>query len=157
MERHRSTTEVGAPKVMGRFEQLRDLAARRGLRMTPQRQALLRVLGGRVHHPTADELYRRVRRILPSVSPATVYRNVQTLARAGVIAPLERAGGAVRYDPNLDEHHHFVCGSCGQVLDIYLTKVGYAVDRRKSRLAGAQIRSCGLQLHGICGDCRSSR
>lgn len=122
--------------------------------MTSQRAVLLSVLGRMSHHPTADELYRRVRKILPSVSPATVYRNVQTLARSGVISTLERAGDALRYDPNPDDHHHFICSRCGRVLDVYLSSVAYRLDVPGSGLRGAQIKSYEVQLRGVCRRCR---
>ena len=146
-----------AVDVEARFEGLRSRSQAHGLRMTPQREVLLRVLAGVLHHPTADELYGRIRKLLPSVSPATVYRNVQTLVEAGVISVLERAGGAVRYDPNPEEHHHFVCSKCGRLVDVYLSSLQYGVNTRRSPLEGAEIRSCQVQLNGVCGRCRLRR
>lgn len=138
-------------------ERLRAEARRRRLRLTPQRDVLLRVLAGFTHHPTADELYRRVRTHMPSVSPATVYRNVQTLVGAGVISKLERAGGPVRYDANLDEHHHFICERCRRVFDVYLRDVSWRAQPRTSGIAGARVSSCQIHLHGVCASCRSGR
>ena len=137
-----------------RLGRLREKAERKGLRMTPQRTMLLRVLARAAHHPTAEQLYRGVRRVLPSVSPATVYRNVQMLAHAGVISTLERAGDAVRYDPNPDDHHHFTCSRCGEVMDIYLASVQYKVDGGRSRLGTARIESYEVQFRGVCAACR---
>lgn len=137
-----------------RLEQLRTRAAARGLRMTPQRQVLLQVLASLRHHPTADELYRRVVQRLPSVSPATVYRNLQTLVQSGVISVLERAGSAVRYDPNPDEHHHFVCRRCRRLFDVYLTDVAVAVNFRRSGIPGARIDVVRVELAGLCPRCR---
>lgn len=144
--------QVQKPKA--RIARLRALATRQGVRMTPQRAVLLSVLGHMSHHPTADELYRKVRKTLPSVSPATVYRNVQMLVRARIISTLERAGDALRYDPNPDEHHHFVCSRCGQVLDVYLSSVAYRLEAPGSCLRGARIESCEVQLRGVCSRCR---
>jgi Fur family transcriptional regulator, peroxide stress response regulator len=136
-----------------RLKRLRVRAAQCRLRMTPQREALLRLLSQTRTHPTADELFRRVRRQLPSVSHATVYRNLQELVRARLIARLERAGGPVQYDANPDDHHHFVCTRCGRVTDIYLKDVGYAIDRERSGIAPARIDRAELQLHGMCAAC----
>jgi len=122
--------------------------------MTPQRDVLLRVLSATHGHPTADDLVRRVRRVLPSVSHATVYRNVQELVAAGVIGTLERAGGAVQYEVNPDDHHHFVCRGCGRVWDVYLDGVDYRVNRRRSGLPGFQVDRPEVQLHGLCARCR---
>jgi Fe2+ or Zn2+ uptake regulation protein len=121
--------------------------------MTPQREALLRALSRAHHHLTADELLKGVRRTLPSVSAATVYRNAQQLVDAGVIATLHRPG-ALHYDPNPDEHHHFVCAVCGRVFDVYLTDVSYRVDASRSTLGDAHVEGCEVQLHGRCERCR---
>ena len=139
-----------------RLARLRENALNHGLRMTPQRAVLLRVLARAAHHPTAEQLYRGVRRVLPSVSPATVYRNVQMLAQAGVISTLERAGHAVRYDPNPDDHHHFTCSRCGEVTDIYLASVQYKVDGGRSRMGAARIESYEVQFRGVCSPCRAA-
>jgi Fe2+ or Zn2+ uptake regulation protein len=121
--------------------------------MTPQRAALLHLFSRVHHHPTADELFRRMRRAHPSVSAATVYRNVQQLVDAGVIARLDRTGVA-QYDPNPETHHHFVCDGCGAVVDIYLSRVSYRLDARRSPLKGASVGACELKLRGRCSRCR---
>jgi Fe2+ or Zn2+ uptake regulation protein len=135
-----------------RFARLREACRERRLRMTPQREALLRVLSRAQHHVTADELYRGVRRLLPSVSAATVYRNVHQLVDASVIATLHRPG-ALHYDPNPDDHHHFICDVCGEVFDVYLTRVSYHVDSRRSTLGRARVEGCEVQLRGRCERC----
>jgi len=131
---------------------MREQCVSRGLRMTPQREVLLRVLSETMGHPTADELVRGVREVLPSVSHATVYRNVQELVREGLIGTLERAGGATQFEVNAEDHHHFVCRACGRVWDVYLDDVGYRVNRR-SPLEGFHIDRGEVQLHGLCADC----
>lgn len=142
--------KMGAP----RHVDLREQSAKRGLRLTPQRDVLLRVLSEMSGHPTADDLVRRVRDVLPSVSHATVYRQLQELVRAGLIGVLERAGGAVQFELNPEPHHHFVCRGCGQVWDVYLAKIGVRVDRRRSHLAGFSIDRSEVKLHGLCDRCR---
>jgi len=131
---------------------LRQACRERHLRLTPQREVLLRVLSRAQHHVTADELSRSVRRLLPSVSTATIYRNAHQLADAGVIATLHRPG-ALQYDPNPDEHDHFVCSVCGGVFDVYLTRVSYRVDARRSSLGKARVERCEVQLRGRCERC----
>jgi len=137
-----------------RYEQLRGQCATRGLRITPQRDVLLRVLSETHGHPTADDLVKQVRAVLPSVSHATVYRNVQELVQAGLVGTLKRGSGAVQFEVNPDEHHHFVCRQCGRVWDVYLEQVGFRVSR-KSPLKGFTIDRRELQLHGLCDACRS--
>jgi Fe2+ or Zn2+ uptake regulation protein len=143
-----------APASADRYAHLRDQCIAHGLRLTPQRDVLLHVLSETMGHPTADDLVRRVREVLPSVSHATVYRNLQELVRAGLIGTLERAGGAVQFEVNPEEHHHFVCRNCGQVWDVYLADFGFKVDRRRSQLNGFQVDRREVQLHGLCATCR---
>lgn len=129
----------------------------RGLRLTPQRDVLLRALAAAKGHPTADDLFKAVRRQLPTVSHATVYRNAHELVRAGLIGTLERSGAAVQFEINPDHHHHFLCRRCGQVWDVYLDSVAVTVDKRRSPLHGFRIDRRDVQLHGMCARCRDRR
>src|SRR5438034_10354793 len=86
----------------------------RGLRLTRQRRIILEVVRATDAHPTAALVYRRVRRRLPRVSLATVYRNLRRLAAEGVLA--ERADPAgVRFDGNTAAHDHFTFVACGRI------------------------------------------
>jgi Fe2+ or Zn2+ uptake regulation protein len=137
-----------------RYTHLRARCADRGLRLTPQREVLLRVLSGAMGHPTADDMVQRVRKVLPTVSHATVYRNLQELVREGLIRTLEVAGTAVQFEVNPDDHHHFVCRKCGHVWDVYLSGLNVRVDRRRTELNGFQVDRRDVQLHGVCAGCR---
>ena len=137
-----------------RYKHLRTGCADRGLRLTPQREVLLRVLSRAMGHPTADEMVRRVREVLPTVSHATVYRNLQELVREGLIRTLEVAGAAAQFEVNPDDHHHFVCRRCGRVWDVYLSGLDVRINRRRSGLDGFQVDRRDVQLHGVCAGCR---
>ena len=143
-----------ARKLNDRYAQLRATCVARGLRITPQRDILLRALSETTGHPTADQLVKKVRKLLPTVSHATVYRNANELVQAGLLGTLERSGAAVQFEVNPEHHHHFVCRRCGQVWDVYLDQVEVKVDRRRSRLAGFQIERRDVQLHGLCARCQ---
>jgi Fur family transcriptional regulator, peroxide stress response regulator len=135
------------------LEALLDKARTSGIRLTPQRMELLRALSETTQHPTADDLYRHVRRILPSVTPATIHRNLQELVKAGLIATLERTGGPTQYDPTVDDHHHFVCRRCGRIFDLYLSHSENRIDRQRSELGNALIDRFEILFDGTCGDC----
>ena len=137
-----------------RYAHLRQQCASRGVRMTPQRDVLLHVLSETMGHPTADDLVKKVRKVLPTVSHATVYRNVQELVRAGLIGTLERSGAAVQFEMNPDHHHHFMCRRCQRVWDVYLDQVAVTLDRQRSPLAGFRVDRRDVQLHGLCARCR---
>jgi Fe2+ or Zn2+ uptake regulation protein len=148
---------VATKSSRGRYAQLRQTCAARGLRLTRQRDVLLRALTEAIGHPTADHLVKRVRKVLPTVSHATVYRNVQELVRAGLIGTLERSGAAVQFEINPDHHHHFLCRRCGHVWDVYLRQVAVTLDRQRSPLSGFRIDRRDVQLHGLCARCRDRR
>ena len=137
-----------------RYTHLRGGCAERGLRLTPQREVLLRVLSKAMGHPTADDMVQRVREVLPTVSHATVYRNLQELVREGLIRTLEVAGAAVRFELNPDDHHHFVCRSCGHVWDLYLSRLDVRINRRRTALDGFHVDRRDVQLQGVCAHCR---
>ena len=140
-----------------RYTQLRERCVARGLRLTPQRDVLLHALSETTGHPTADDLVKKVRKVLPTVSHATVYRNVQELVRAGLIGTLARSGGAVQFEINPDYHHHFICQRCGQVWDVYLDQVAVTLDHKRSPLNGFRIDRRDVQLRGVCARCASRR
>ena len=144
-----------AKSLNDRYVQLREMCVTRGLRLTPQRDVLLRALSETTGHPTADDLVKKVRKVLPTVSHATVYRNVQELVRAGLIGTLERSGAAVQFELNPDHHHHFMCRRCGQVWDVYVAEVAVTLDSRRSPLKGFRVDRRDVQLHGVCARCRT--
>ena len=137
-----------------RYTQLRTGCEDRGLRLTPQREVLLRVLSEAMGHPTADDMVQRVREVLPTVSHATVYRNLQELVREGLIRTLEVAGTAVQFEVNPDDHHHFVCRRCGNIWDVYLSSLDVRINRRRTEMDGFQVDRRDVQLHGVCSSCR---
>jgi Fe2+ or Zn2+ uptake regulation protein len=88
------------------------------LRMTPQREVLLQALRESASHPTADELYEKVRRKLPRVSLGTVYRNLEILSERGMIRKIEHSGAQMRFDGDLSDHGHIRCVRCGRLDDL---------------------------------------
>ncbi|MBX6423034.1 transcriptional repressor [Thermosulfurimonas sp. F29] len=90
-----------------------------GLKITPQRLAILEYLEGNTSHPTAEDIYRHVSQQFPSMSFATVYNTLEALKEKGLVMELHVEGGKKRFDPNTEPHHHFYCLSCGRIIDIY--------------------------------------
>jgi Fur family peroxide stress response transcriptional regulator len=136
-----------------RLEKLVASSREKGLKLTPQRMIIFRILSESDAHMTSDEVYQKARKEYPMISAATVYRNMERMVKAGLLSHMGRSGSAVKYDTNLEEHHHFVCNRCGKVRDIYLEKIKYEVDEKRSGLLNAKIESPELYLRGICEDC----
>ena len=125
----------------------------KGLKLTPQRMVIFRILSECNQHVTVDQVYQRASVEYPMLSPATVYRNMEQMVESGLLKHLDLGGTSMRYDTNLEEHHHFVCTKCGVVSDVYLEKVNYSLDQTRSHFGKAQINSLDLHLQGICGEC----
>jgi Fe2+ or Zn2+ uptake regulation protein len=120
---------------------------RAGLKLTPQRIAIARELEGDVSHPTAQELFERLRPAFPTMSFATVYNTLDALAKNGLIRTI-RLGSAVRFDPNTTAHHHAVCDACGIVIDL----PAQAEPARES-IPGFSVRSEERTYRGKCCRC----
>src|SRR5215475_11966344 len=115
-------------------DELTELFRAHGLRVTPQRQAIFRLLEGDDAHPTVDALYDRARAEMPTISLKTVYQTVHDLEALGEVNVLDLGTGSVRVDPNVeDAHHHLVCTTCGRVRDL-------PVDVTSLRVAGRHRR-----------------
>jgi Fur family ferric uptake transcriptional regulator len=123
------------------------------IKMTVQRRIILEEVRDLKSHPSADEVYVAVRRRLPDISMATVYRNLETLAEYGLIRRLWEVAAPRRYDGILEEHYHIVCDRCGRVDDVRLEPVnGFLEDAR--RVSDYDVRGYRLEFHGLCPNCR---
>ncbi len=86
-------------------------------RNTIQKQLVLDAVFRLANHPTAEEVYAEVARSHPTVSKATVYRNLGSLSEDGLLRHIKMPGGADRFDHMLLEHHHIICTQCGCFAD----------------------------------------
>jgi len=118
---------------------------RAGLKMTPQRIAIVKELHGDETHPTAHELYERLLPAFPTMSFATVYNTLDALAKNGLIRTI-RLGSAVRFDPNTTAHHHAVCDACGVVVDL-------PAEAPPVHAHGFRVRTEERTYRGTCSRC----
>ena len=124
-----------------------------GARMTPQRRAVLDALCASTDHPTASEVFDRVRTVQPGIGAATVYRTLAMLVEAGQALELSLGDGhSARYDANVARHDHVVCSDCGRAVDVETPLSPRAV-RSLSEHTGFAITGYDLQFHGRCPDC----
>ena len=122
-------------------------------RTTQQRMLILEELRSQKNHPSADEIYDRVRKKLPRISLGTVYRNLEQLAEFGLIRRLELGGSQRRYDGDTAVHHHVRCLKCGRVDDISGEAPG---DLKKGVCKTCDYEIVGYRLEylGLCPRCR---
>jgi Fe2+ or Zn2+ uptake regulation protein len=121
-----------------------------GLKVTPQRQLLFRLMHGNTTHPTAEALFSDASVQMPGISLRTVYQTLTDLASMGELRLIDVGGGAVRFDPNVDDHHHVVCQTCGDVRDVY---VAGSQELRIDGLDGFSVDSTSILFHGSCAGC----
>lgn len=125
-----------------------------GLRITPQRLAILSVLDGNTSHPSAIEIYSQVAKSCPSISLATVYNTLDALARQGMIRDLPITKDKMNYDPDTSEHDHAYCTKCGKIFDIFSTCDGGSASPRAAALEGASLISVRRVYYIVCKECR---
>ena len=133
----------------GRLERLRQLE----LVPTIQRLAVLEFLDETNTHPTAEQAYQEVKKRFPSIAKATVYNVLDALKKAGAIRQLTIAREAAHYDYNANPHPHFLCRTCGDLIDVDLP----CPIRPGDEILGNLVESVNTYLYGICGECRADQ
>ncbi len=120
-----------------------------------QRDDLLSILKNSKSHPTAEELYERIKEKIPNVSRGTVYRNLKDLVDENYIIKISMLDGADRYDYIHKKHNHVICKYCGKVKDFE-----YNFDSKKAKLSvleqtGMESFLDGIIVYGVCEKCKS--
>ena len=123
------------------------------LRMTNQREIILAELKKSASHLSADELYERVRRIIPRLSLATVYRNLEILSTLHLIAKLEVGGRQKRFDYDVSDHDHIYCIVCHRVDNIELNREQVSTVAAEGR-QGYAVTGYRPEFAGICPECQ---
>ena len=124
-------------------------------RLTPQRRAVLEVLRDSPDHPTAIEVYERVRARASGIGAATVYRTLALLVSTGQARELNFDNGAARYDAMTERHDHLVCVGCGSATDIQ-SPIPAAVLAEIASDYGYAVAGYDLQFRGLCPDCQAA-
>jgi len=121
-----------------------------GIKLTPQRIAILDYLEGNLSHPSAEDVYRAVLRKFPTMSFATVYNTLETLKGRGLVAELTGDPEKKRFDPNPRPHHHLICTRCRRIMDLHAEFRLPVADRDR---AGFEITGNHIEFYGTCPDC----
>jgi len=126
-----------------------------GLRPTPQRQRVYTALLETPAHPTAEEVFMRVKQEMPDISLATVYNCLDTFVQCGLVRQVVHERGATRYCANTEEHHHFYCDECHGTYDIpaapSISRFAFQVP------AGFVVRRFEIVFQGLCPKCLAKR
>lgn len=135
-----------------RVEMALDKLKTTGVRMTPQRYAILSYLIETKTHPTVDEIYKALEAKFPNMSVATVYNNLKVFLEAGLVKELTYGDGASRYDADMHDHYHAICDNCGKIEDFEYEPL-VEVEKAAERETGFRVRGHRMEVHGLCKEC----
>jgi Fur family peroxide stress response transcriptional regulator len=140
------------------IEKFAEYCRAHGLSVTHQRLAIFEALASSREHPSAEQLHRAVQRRIPTLSLATVYKNLEALKSIGAVTDVNPLHEQGRYEAALPgtgvghPHHHLVCTSCKKVRDLHDTDL----DRLRVRDAqGFAVRAVRVQAEGLCPECQA--
>lgn len=139
-----------------RTRAFRELCADHGLAATHQRQVLYEVMQTMPGHPSPEEVYARVKKRVPAISLATVYKNIHLFVEKGVLKQLSMHHGSLRVELNSVAHHHMVCSQCKAITDIEEKDLGIVPAMQKLP-GGFQVERYSIDVIGICGACRKAK
>lgn len=125
------------------------------MKFSRQRQAIWDDIKDRKDHPTAEAVYLSVKTAYPNISLGTVYRNLMLMRDMGMLRTVDVGDGVIHFDPNTSDHNHFLCVSCGRVLDIDDGMDAEAVKASASSRFAGKIEGFSAYFYGLCPDCLS--
>src|SRR5688572_10633637 len=123
------------------IERLRD----HGIQPSAQRLAVAGYVLRTQDHPSADQVWARVKRRMPTLSRATVYNTLNLFVRRGLLRELVLAEGKIVFDPKVDRHHHFVDASNGRIYDVPWAAIEVG---KVESLAGFEVHDYQVVMHG---------
>ena len=133
----------------------RELCRETGIAVTHQRQVLYEVMKTMHGHPSPEEVYVRVKKKVPAISLATVYKNIHLFVESGVFREVSMHHGSVRVEMNGEPHHHVVCSKCRRITDIGEKELGLVTKR--SRLPGGfLVERYAVDVIGVCASCQKA-
>ncbi len=124
----------------------------KGLKLTHQRTEIFQEMANFPGHPTAENVFSRVRERLKTISLDTVYRTISTFEKHGLIKRVQMFDNSARFDINLSVHHHLICTRCHKIEDFYWPDFDQM--RLPTVISGwSKIESRHVEIRGLCHDC----
>jgi Fe2+ or Zn2+ uptake regulation protein len=127
-----------------------------GMRNTPQRQLIYKIVSSAPQHLSAVHVQQQLEALMPGISLPTVYSTLELFAKLGVVRKMAMVDGVMLYDTGQQRPHaHMVCRQCGRIFDLDIPPVSNA-DISAANSQGFQVDSGDLLLHGLCSECQSN-
>lgn len=130
-----------------------SLLHKNNLKITPQRIAILKEIAA-LGHATIDEIYDKIKILYPSISLATIYKNIISLQEVAMIYELKLPNQKQRYEIIKNPHIHLVCNACGTIKDMDIST--QEMIRTCAHQSGYQITETTIALLGICPKCQTT-
>jgi Fur family peroxide stress response transcriptional regulator len=137
------------------YNEFRRLCVEHNLAATHQRQRIYEALASRPGHYSPEEIYEQVKQDLPSISLATIYKNLKTFIQAGIIREVSPHYGSWRVDATAEPHHHLICTRCRSITDIELDMLE-PVKLRGQLPAGFRMQKVAVEILGLCETCAAA-
>ncbi len=137
------------------YNEFRHLCREHNLAATHQRQKIYEALVSRPGHYSPEEIYDQVKQDLPSISLATVYKNLKTFVQTGMLRDVSPHHGTWRVDANISPHHHLICTRCHSISDLDLDLLE-PVKLQGKLPSGFRLEKFNVEVHGICKSCAAS-
>jgi Fur family peroxide stress response transcriptional regulator len=134
----------------------KEICSRYGLAATHQRRVIYETVMSLPDHPSPEAIYEKVRKQIPSISLATVYKNIRIFLNSGLFQEVSLHHESLRVEANRQPHHHLVCVRCKTITD--LDEAELEPVRLKSKLPrGFRVQRVAVDVLGICRDCAAKR
>jgi Fur family transcriptional regulator, peroxide stress response regulator len=126
-----------------------------GVRITPQRHAILEYLIQSMSHPTADEIYKSLEGKFPNMSVATVYNNLRVFKEVGLVKELTYGDTSSRFDCVTSDHYHIICTKCGKIVDFHYPGLD-EVETLAEQVTGFHVADHRMEIYGLCPTCKKN-
>ncbi len=131
----------------------RTVCAEHGIAVTHQRQVLYEVMQAMAGHPSPEEIFAEVRKRIPAVSLATVYKNIHIFVENGILREVSLHHGSQRLELHQREHHHLVCTRCKAITDIAAEGISLLPQHRDLGV-GFRVERYSVDVIGLCAECQ---
>ncbi len=139
-----------------RYEAILERLKEEGLRLTPQRLNVVRIVTSGRNHPSIDEIYREVKKDFPTTSLATIYKTIGVLKDLGEVREIPVTDSSNRYDGYSDQlHSHLICTQCKRIVDAGINSQIHMIKDELFKDYGFKITSHRLDFFGVCPDCQN--
>lgn len=141
--------------VSNHIKEALDTLKGTGVRITPQRHAILEFLVQSKTHPTADDIYKALEGKFPNMSVATIYNNLRVFKEVGLVKELTYGDASSRFDYSTSEHYHIICECCGKVVDFLYPGLD-EVETLAEHVTGFKISHHRMEIYGTCESCQTN-